>query len=323
MTWLMWRQHRGQLSVAAIALAAFAVLLLVTGVQIASEYQQALLTCASTNSCATLANTLTLGSPILFTLVTLTAAAPALLGLFWGAPLVSREVETGTSEYVWTQSISRRHWLTVKTGWLVLATAACTASVAALVTWWSGPNNSLKQNRFEPSQFDIQGIVPVGYALFAVALGLCAGTLLRRTLPALAVTLVAFGAARILTEYYLRPRYIAPITRTFPLGSPVFPAGSFWSLDQGSITPDGQTHSGGLLKGPLSQVPTACQALVGQDAGPRRLVSCLGAHGYKGYITYQPADRYWTFQGIETGIFIALAATLITLTVAAVLHRDA
>jgi hypothetical protein len=248
-------------------------------------------------------------------------AVPALLGLFWGAPLVAREFETGTSQYVWTQTITRRHWLTVKTSGLLLTTLVCTGAVAGLVTWWSAPNNALNQNRFEPSQFDIQGIVPIGYALFAVALGLFAGAVLRRTLPALAVTLVVFGAARILTEYFLRPRYLPPITRTFPLGSPTFPVGSFWGLAQGSITPDGRAHAGSIL-GVVSQTPAACRGLLGQG-GLRNLLSCLSAHGYLGYITYQPADRYWTFQGIETGIFVLLAAALTAITAAVVLHRDA
>ena len=47
------------------------------------------------------------------------------------------------------------------------------------------------------------------------------------------------------------------------------------------------------------------------------------AHGYRGFVTYQPASRYWAFQGIETGIFVVLAAALIALTAVVVLRRDA
>lgn len=321
MTWVMWRQHRIQLQIAAAALAAFAVLLVVTGIQMASQYEDALRTCASTGTCGTLANNLTLGDPILFTMVTLTVAVPALLGLFWGAPLIARELEAGTGEYVWMQSITRRHWLTAKTSGLLLATFVCASGIAALVTWWSSPNNALQLNRFEPSQFDIQGIVPIGYALFAAALGLCAGAVLRRTLPALAVTLAVFAAVRIVTENYLRPGYLPAITRTYPLASPNFPGGSFWALDQGSIAPGGQAHAGKLL-GSVGEIPAACQRLLPQP-GARQLLSCLSAHGYRGYVTYQPADRYWTFQAIETSIFIALAAALTVVTVTVLLRRDA
>jgi hypothetical protein len=69
-----------------------------------------------------------------------------------------------------------------------LAAAAGGGTIAALATWWSGPNNALAANAFEAGQFDIQGIVPVGYAVFAMALGIAAGTVTRRTLPAIAIS---------------------------------------------------------------------------------------------------------------------------------------
>jgi ABC-type transport system involved in multi-copper enzyme maturation permease subunit len=33
---------------------------------------------------------------------------PALLGMFWGAPLIARELESGTYRLAWTQSVTRR-----------------------------------------------------------------------------------------------------------------------------------------------------------------------------------------------------------------------
>ena len=48
----------------------------------------------------------------------------------------------------------------------------------------------LNQNQFTQGSFDIQGIVPIGYAVFAVALGIAAGALIGRSLPALAVTAI-------------------------------------------------------------------------------------------------------------------------------------
>jgi hypothetical protein len=44
---------------------------------------------------------------------------------------------------------------------------------------------------------------------------------------------------------------------------------------------------------------------------------------FRGFITCQPADRYWTFQGIETGIFAALAAVLLAVTAVLPVRRDA
>ena len=122
---------------------------------------------------------------------------PVLPGLLWGAPTVASELETGTNQFAWTQSITRRRWLAVRAGWLLLAAAVLAGAVSAIVIWWSGPYNALTADAFQVNRFDVTDIVPVGYAIFAMALGICAGTLLRRTLPALGITLAGFGAVRL------------------------------------------------------------------------------------------------------------------------------
>ena len=168
MTWLTWRQYRAQLYVGAAALAALTVLLLITGLQVASKYHSALTACAVNHSCRNLA-TFSLGNRVVGVLVSLTVVVPGLLGMFWGAPLLAQELETGTSQLAWMQSVTRKRWLVVKTGWVLLAAAALSGAVSALVTWWSGPHNVLQLDAFTPLRFDIMGIVPVAYALFAVA----------------------------------------------------------------------------------------------------------------------------------------------------------
>jgi hypothetical protein len=335
MTWLVWRQHRNQAYLAAAALAAFAALLLVTGRQMASQYHSALTLCAASHTCGNLANTLTLGTPALSLLVTLTVVVPCLLGVFWGGPLIARELETGTSQFTWMQSITRSRWLTVKVGWALLAAAAWGGAVSALVTWWSSPVNALEQQNFQPGQFDIQGIVPIGYAVFAVALGIAAGTLLRRTLPALAITIGVFTFLRLVIGQDLRSHYLTALTKTFSLlpgpgHRSAWPTGSYWLVSGGVVGRGSQVTSSPAHSGPdisingvpvpISNMPSACRALVFQ--GPK-FGSCLAAHGYRLLISYQPASRYWAFQGIETGIFVLLAAALIAVTAIAVLRRDA
>jgi hypothetical protein len=332
MTWLVWRQHRNQAYLAVAALAAFAVVLLVTGRQMASQYQSALASCTASHACGDLANTLVLGSPVMTVLITLTVVVPCLLGVFWGGPLVAREFETGTSQFAWMQSITRGRWLTVKVGWALLAAAAWGGAVSALVTWWSGPLNALNHQNFQPSQFDIQGIVPIGYAVFAVALGITAGALLRRTLPALAITIGVFTLLRLVIGQDFRSHYLTALTTTFSfLHRPILPTGSYWLVSGGAVGPAGQVAtskgSGGPgisfagVPVPIASVPSTCRQLV--FTNPLKFGSCLAAHGYRAVITYQPAGRYWAFQGIETGIFVVLAAALIAVTAIVVLRRDA
>jgi hypothetical protein len=204
--------------------------------------------------------------------------------------------------------------------------------VSALVTWWSSPVNALQQQNFQPSQFDIQGIVPVGYALFAVALGIAAGALIRRTLPAMAVTIGVFTLLRLVVGQDFRSHYLTPVTKTFSfLHPPPRPSGSYWLVSGGVVGP-GQAPSSGLVgSGPHiniggvpvnpGSVPSVCRTLIFQQ--PQKFFSCLTAHGYHGFISYQPASRYWAFQGVETGIFVLLAAVLVAVTAVVVLRRDA
>jgi hypothetical protein len=302
----------------------------------ASQYHSALSLCAVSHRCSGLANSLVLGTPVVSLLVTLTVVVPCLMGVFWGGPLVARELESGTNQLAWTQGISRRRWLAAKVGWALLAAAAWGGAVSALVTWWSGPENALKAQNFQPSQFDIQGIVPIGYAVFAVALGITVGALLRRTVPAMAITVVVFTFLRLLIGQDFRSRYMTPVTRVFsflPQRGPhlLLPSGSYWMVSGGIVSRAGRELVAGHSSGPglnidgipvpLASLPRTCQQLIFSD--PLQFGSCVAAHGYRLFMTYQPANRYWAFQGIETGIYVAMAAVLIAVTAIVVLRRDA
>ncbi len=340
MSWLIWRVYRAQAAAAAVLLAALAALLLVTGVQMAAQWHSALAGCTPLHNCGNLSNTLFLGSHAVGFLVIMTLGVPVVLGMLCGAPLAAHEFETGTSQFAWTQSITRRRWLAFKAGWLLLAAAAVSGLVSVLVTWWSGPNNAFQANAFDPGRFDIMGIVPVGYAVFAMALGITAGALLRRTLPAIAITLAGFIAVRSVIFLWVRPHFITPVTTYLPVSSTFTPVGGTWQLAAGYVGADGRpiaipqstnglvvSSIGGAI--PVSALPGPCQALAsGADrsfspAAQQAVLACAQAHHVRAYVTYQPASRYWAFQGIETGIFVVLAAALLAVAFAVVTRRDA
>ena len=244
MSWVVWRQYRAAAAITAALIAAFAALVVVTGVQAASQWHSALSVCTASRTCGNLSSsTLFLGSHAIGFLVIMTLGVPAVLGILAGAPLLAHEFETGTNQYAWTQSVTRRRWLAVKAGWLLLAAAAIGGIVSALVTWWSGPNNALQANAFDPGRFDIMGIVPVGYAVFATALGITAGALLRRTLPAIAVTLAGFIVVRAVIFMALRRSFMTAVTSYFSLSSGFTPAGSAWQLGAGFVGANGQPIS--------------------------------------------------------------------------------
>jgi hypothetical protein len=144
------------------------------------------------------------------------------------APLVAREIETGTGQFAWTQAVTRRRWLAVKVGWLLLAALAWGGAVGALVTWWPGPKNAAYANAFSPGSFDVQGIMPAAYSLFAMALGIAAGTLIRRVLPALGVTLFGYFGVRLAIMGWIRWHYMTPVTDAYGLNQYSPPPRAFW-----------------------------------------------------------------------------------------------
>jgi len=270
------------------------------------------------------------------------------LGTLWGAPLVAHELESRSSDFAWAQSVTRTRWLAVKVGWLLLAAAVWGGCVAALVTWWSGPRNALYGNALQPNDFDMQGIVPVAYALFGMALGIAAGALLRRTVPAIAVTLTGFIGVRVAVAELLRPHYLTAVTTYYsavstwtpPLGSWVLGSGEADKSGQVLAIPDIVVNQGGVpnvIQGvPVSDLPAACRALIpaavrtvtratpnGGGLPMSHLASCIASAGFRQFTSYQPISRYWAFQGIETGIYVLLAAALIAVTFVVVRRRDA
>jgi hypothetical protein len=331
-SWLVWRQYRASTAITGVLIGLFAVLLVITGLQMASQFHADFGACLAANNCRFPVADVSFGSGWLWVIVEFSLAVPAILGMFLGAPAVAREAETGTAHFAWTQAVTRRRWLTVKAGWLLLAALAWGGAVGALVTWWSGPQNAVAASQFNPSTFDVQGIMPAAYSLFAMALGIAAGTLIRRVLPALAVTLGAFFAVRLIIEDWVRQHYMTPVTSIYnvALDNIPWPKGATWTLSHGFRGPNGplarpggdmvQMTSNGF---PAADIPAACRAYFVQ--GPRQdpLFPCLTSHGYSQYLTYQPAARYWPFQFIEAGIFVALAAAAIAVAFAVINRRDA
>jgi hypothetical protein len=335
MTFLVWRQYRLQWAIALALLAAFAAVLLINGFQVASSWHSLLTTCPKTAAPAAgsggscLQNTIvgTLGNDLRLT----SEVVPGLFGILWGAPLVTHELEAGTTGFAWTQGVTRARWLWVKVGWLLLAAALWGGAISALVTWWSGPVNAQQGNAFLVNNFDTQGIVPIGYSMFALALGIAAGALLRRTLPAIAVTIVGFAAVRLVVAEELRQHLLPPVTRLVSLTSNWAPSGTAWILGNGFANKAGQAlpsfgnYSGPALNGtPVSDFPAACQQILNGSQGPTDAFNaCLARAGFQQFFSYQPAYRFWPIQGIEAGLYLLATAGLLAIAWFALRRRDA
>jgi len=326
MMWLTWRQFRAQAIVAGAALVAVAIVLMATGPHLASLFDSSgLPTCrAGCESDASSFFSQVQGSAtelIFYAGIFLLYAVPALIGLFWGAPLVAREFEAGTFRLAWNQSISRARWIAVKLGLLGLGAVAVAGLLSLMTAWWASPfyqaaqdaggQNPLSITRFAAPLFGASGVAPVGYAAFAFSLGVAVGVLVRRTLPAMAITLALFAVIQILWPTLVRPHLIPPVQATQALSTVNLDGMGIQNNGHLFLQVGGDSSGDWILSGrpvnaaglPVTMAPQAC-------AQANNFVPCLASRGIRVQVSYQPASRYWPFQWLETGIFLIAAIGL-------------
>ncbi|ABW10795.1 hypothetical protein Franean1_1343 [Parafrankia sp. EAN1pec] len=313
MIWMTWRQHRMQALFAVSLLAALAAVLVPTGLQMHHTFDSlGLPTCLRGPGAAEFVDTAggDCGPQVeQFTsrfqnrslIALILVILPLFVGLFCGAPMVAREVKNGTHLLAWTQGVSRLRWAVTKFGLVAVGVAVIAAMYTLLVSWWFGPLNQATGNRFS-WMFDVQGLVPVGFSLFAVTLGILAGSITRRALPAMAITLVGFAASRITVVFLLRPHFLPLVERRYPVVGTTRPneLHGDWVYSAGLYNAQGDLIYGGT---PANSVRAFCD--------PREIVGTpcnfdVGPGGYNLELI-QPAGRYWLFQALETALFVTLA----------------
>jgi hypothetical protein len=307
MAWVTWRQHRSQLVAALGLLVAVAAAAVGTHVPIQAAYHRdALSNClpaGSRSGCDLIVRHFEGEFDSWATALRGLIVLPALAGLFVGAPLLARELETETYRFAWTQGVTRRRWLLSKTTLLGIGTVLAAAAASAIVMWWRSPFDTL-EGRISPGGFDLEGIVVPAYALYALAIGVLAGLVFRRTVAAMTATLVAFAATRLIVLKFLRPHYLAPLHKTV-IGSDAIPHTGGWILSDTLVDATGRRVGAGRED---------LAVLHAQHAGIDAQ-TYLVTLGWKRIVAYQPAGRFWTFQLIEAGIFVALAVAVVVFTV--------
>jgi len=266
-------------------------------------------------------------------------AAPPVIGAFWGAPLIARELEAGTHRLVWTQSISRSRWLLTKLALTGLTAVVVTGLLSLAVTWWSDPIDDAVASgqsgtfvpRLWPSVFAARGIVPIGYTAFAFALGIAIGLVVRRSLVAVAITLAVVIAVQVFTPMLLRPHLITPAKSTVIIttenmrgiqiqGSPTDPQVTGLEVELGGAgdwkLSDQTVNAAGKVQATLPTWFGACAPPPpgAETKEPQQsLQSCftrLADEGYRQRVSYVPANRFWDLQWRETGVFVLLAFLL-------------
>jgi hypothetical protein len=317
MTWLAWRQFRVPAISVFAGLVAIGVLLAITGPQLIGRTNYS-------------DQDMLFGGTILVMYL-----LPAVLGIFWGVPVIARELEAGTHSLVWNQTVTRRRWLTTKLGIGVPAAMVAAGLLSVGVTWWASPIDAMASlqtdsgmlNRLSPAVFAARGIAPIGYAAFAFVLGVAAGMVLRRTVTAMAVTLVVFAAVQLAVPVLVRPYVLPPLEESVTItesnirqisgnDSGVIESITVANPKGAWVLANETVDSAGNAVSPLPDVVQDCLPKPDRTAGPpdmRRVMACftqLDDLGYRQQVTYQPGYRFWPLQLIETAIFLALSALL-------------
>lgn len=326
MIWLTWRQFRAPLlSVAAVLLALVAALAF-TWARVSDLAGSTGFTGCRAAACETAAQSFlaALSSEtagwLYYVAIGVVLALPVLLGIFWGAPLAARELETGTYRLIFTQSVSRHRWLLVK---LLIgggAAALCTGVVSLVLTGWAAVIDDAEGNRINPWIFMARGIVPIAFAALAFVVGVTAGLLLRRTVAAMAVTLLVVAALQVAVPLVL-PRLLAqPVTTVAaldlnaPFGLSVDLSTKEAHVDIDADMPDAWilsrtvvTSSGAEFRG---RADPAC--LPSEDMGgfSEACRTWLAAQNLRQKVTYVPGSRFWALQWREFGVLIAVTLGL-------------
>jgi ABC-2 family transporter protein len=324
LAWVAWRRNRATVLGLGGLLAALSTYLVITSLQTHAAYDD-LGSCIppiTTDSCRIQWTSFVdshgdrgLMGPLLVVL-------PGIVGAVVGAPLIGRELESGVFRYSWTQGAGRMRWAVAVIIPVAIVSVVLMGALGLLVTWHNQPMvEAGSAQRLDTSSFPTTGLAVVGWTLLGFSVGVLAGLLWRRVVPAVATTFATwFGLAYLASV--LRPHLLTPLTTKGDIpvggmeisehwtkgGTPVSLAEVSSVLDKVGVSMSEDGFSAHADKG---------------SAAPPDPITFLSQHGYTHVHSYQPDSRYWTFQWIELGWLLVVSVVLLALTFWLVRRRSA
>jgi hypothetical protein len=304
-TWLTWRQHRQEaiwwlaLTAAMTACIAFLTHEIAIGLGNCPGISRGY--CLPDDAAGQAAQAVLQFNLAQYGLVVL----PALAGAFVGAPLVARELESGTHRLVWTQGATRTRWILTK---LVMVVVPLLAA-AALLGWMEilyidaqGAN----ANRW--ALFDQQAPMTIASVLLALGLGVLFGAVIRRSIPAMAATLVTFTVLRIGIAELARPIFQPQLEVRTQSGQFIDTSGmptAWWTDQSHFVDSTGRTVPDQVISSSVGTTPA----------------EYFRSHGFWLVQHYQTGSRFWTFQAIESSILVGLGLVALAFAVYWVVRR--
>lgn len=260
---------------------------------------------------------------------------PVLIGVFVGAPLLARELESGTFRFTWTQAVGRRRQVLVTLALLALIIAVGSCLLGLLMDSYAHPFEVIGQeNHWISRLFEDSPAVLAAWSVFALTVGICAGAVVGRTVAAMAASATVLGAAAVFSYQLVHwllsfaPTVIshgAPTSNVGVLNSPPLPGfgrSNTWLVRAWLTGPRGAELTEQQSLDLMNRTTTAGAFPSGTSAG-RGPEKWLSAHHYVFSLAYQPAGHYWIFQGVELVALLVLAATFTVATTWIVNRRSA
>ena len=283
MIWVTWRQHRPQALTALGAFALVAVYALVLGLWMRSTFHSdAIGTCLARSGGAGCGGTITSfmhsvqgGAAVPLNLVLL--VVPGVLGATVGAPLLGQELERGTWQLAWTQTVPRTRWLVAKLGLIITALAVFGVALTTVVAWSWSPLDQVSI-RTQPPQFVVEGVALTCSLLCAFGLALLAGLLLRNTIGAMVAGYFAWELCLGISLLLTGPLQLFSATKTITCAGA---AGAACATASTNSVPPVTGNFGDLVNS----------------------VTKVGDHLV---VSYVPASAFWPLQFVVGGIFLAV-----------------
>jgi hypothetical protein len=200
---------------------------------------------------------------------------------------------------------------------LAVAVTAAAGAFTVLFSWYNQPFAAAGYAiPFSARVFGLLGVAFAAWTLAAFAIGVLAGMVIRRAVPAIAATLAVYAGLAFTTGLWLREHYITPLVT-----SNANPPGSAWVIS-GWYTKGGTFAFGDHGNGIVRALAQLCGAVGGRvrhvGGGVQRVLNgaqCLAQHGDTQWTSYQPGSRFWPFQWIEGGWLLALSILLLAATI--------
>jgi hypothetical protein len=308
--WVTWRQHRAALLATAALFGGLAIFLVIYGESMHHDLSKLGLT-----SCGSLTGPGCQVPLAIFEqryegaamyLPRFLEFLPALLGAFVGAPLVARELESGTYRFAWTQGRNRVRWLTCKLAIIGAVLVALGLGFSVLYSWWFQPWNPIMGRVGSGEAYEISGVVFAGRILFGFCLGVALGAIIRRTVPAIVATVIAWLAVAWPSVVYLRPLIETPVSA---------PSGSNAITENGWMISDWYQNPAGEHLSSAGMDRLLIQASHGGVHSSEAFQAFLTSRGWTQWSSYQPNGRFWHFQTVEGAAYLVLSLALASLAV--------